>query len=34
MLFIETYWVELLGIAHLKSDPTIYGDNRMASAKL
>jgi len=30
MLFLEMYQVELLGIAHLKSDPTIYGYNRMA----
>jgi len=29
MLFLEMYWVELLGSAHLKSDPTIYGNNQM-----
>ena len=34
MLVLETFGVELLGIVYLKSYPTIYGNNRMASRQI
>jgi len=34
MRVLETFGVELLGIVYLKSYPTIYGNNRMASRQI